>query len=50
LFEPFYTGKSKGTGLGLTSAQNIIHNHKGTIGVESSPGVGTEFQISFPVQ
>ncbi len=50
LFEPFYTSKSKGTGLGLTSAQNIIHNHKGTIGVESSPGVGTEFQISFPVQ
>ena len=47
LFEPFYTGKVKGTGLGLTSAQNIIHNHKGTIKVESVPKQGTEFVISF---
>jgi len=47
MFEPFYTGKAKGTGLGLTSAQNIIINHKGTIKVESTPLIGTEFIISF---
>lgn len=47
MFEPFYTGKAKGTGLGLTSAQNIIINHKGTIKVESVPDEGTEFIISF---
>lgn len=47
MFEPFFTGKAKGTGLGLTSAQNIIINHKGTIKAESIPGQGTEFLISF---
>lgn len=50
LFEPFYTGKAKGTGLGLTSAQNIILNHKGTIEVESVPGTGTEFVVSLELQ
>lgn len=46
LFEPFFTGKIKGTGLGLTSTQNIIHNHQGNILVESEVGKGTEFSIS----
>jgi len=46
LFEPFFTGKIKGTGLGLTSTQNIIHNHQGNIYVESELGKGTEFVIS----
>ncbi len=46
LFEPFFTGKIKGTGLGLTSTQNIIHNHQGTIQVKSTIGEGTEFLIS----
>lgn len=46
LFEPFFTGKIKGTGLGLTSTQNIIHNHNGHILVESTLGKGTEFLIS----
>jgi signal transduction histidine kinase len=46
LFEPFFTGKTKGTGLGLTSTQNIIHNHQGSIQVESEVGKGTEFLIS----
>ncbi|MDB5202277.1 MAG: hypothetical protein JWQ27_1686 [Ferruginibacter sp.] len=45
LFEPFFTNKDKGTGLGLTNTQNIILNHKGKIEVESSVGVGTCFTI-----
>ncbi|MFD2889478.1 hybrid sensor histidine kinase/response regulator [Chitinophaga cymbidii] len=49
LFDPFFTNKTKGTGLGLTSTQNIILNHKGAITVESSPGEGTLFTIILPV-
>lgn len=47
LFEPFYTSKANGTGLGLASTQNIILSHKGTISVESEPGNGSTFKISF---
>lgn len=46
LFEPYFTSKEKGNGLGLTNTQNIILNHKGTIKVESEPGVGTSFIIT----
>jgi signal transduction histidine kinase len=45
LFEPYFTGKSNGTGLGLTNSQNIIFNHKGTITVYSKPGLGATFII-----
>lgn len=45
LFEPFFTSKEKGTGLGLTNTQNIILNHKGSIDVQSEPGKGTTFTI-----
>lgn len=47
LFEAYYTTKPKGNGLGLTNTQNIILNHKGNIDVESKPGEGTKFIISF---
>ena len=50
LFEPYYTTKSKGNGLGLTNAQNIILNHKGSINVESRPGEGTTFIIKFNIE
>ena len=46
IFEPYYTGKSKGNGLGLTNTQNIILTHKGTIDVESELGKGTTFIIT----
>jgi signal transduction histidine kinase len=47
LFEPYFTTKNYGNGLGLANTQNIILNHKGTIYVESKPGVGTTFIIKF---
>ncbi|NLR79639.1 response regulator [Chitinophaga eiseniae] len=49
LFEPFFTSKTKGTGLGLTATQNIILQHQGTISVDSTLGEGTRFVISFPI-
>lgn len=49
LFDPFFTNKPKGTGLGLTSTQNIIMNHKGTVHVESELGVGSTFTIILPL-
>ncbi len=50
LFEPFYSSKPKGFGIGLTSAQNIIFNHKGTIQVNSKLGIGTQFIINLPTK
>ncbi len=47
LFEPYYSKKAKGTGLGLTNTENIIMSHKGNINVDSEPGKGTRFIISF---
>ncbi|MEP3091012.1 MAG: ATP-binding protein [Ekhidna sp.] len=49
LFEPFYTSKEEGTGLGLVTVQNIIQSHKGEIKAESEDGKGTTFKINFPV-
>ncbi|MEO5682398.1 MAG: CHASE3 domain-containing protein [Chitinophagaceae bacterium] len=46
LFEPYFTSKPKGNGLGLTNTQNIILNHRGTIQAESEKGKGTTFTIS----
>ena len=50
LFEPFITSKTNGTGLGLTNAQNIIMNHKGSINVESTLSKGSTFIIHLPFQ
>ncbi|KAA9042198.1 histidine kinase [Ginsengibacter hankyongi] len=47
LFEPYFTTKEKGKGLGLTNTQNIILAHDAHINVESEPGNGTSFTISF---
>jgi signal transduction histidine kinase len=45
IFEPYFTSKNEGNGLGLTNTQNIILNHKGKINVTSTPGFGTTFVI-----
>jgi signal transduction histidine kinase len=47
LFEPYFTTKEKGNGLGLANSQNIILAHKGSISAESEPGKGTVFTVSF---
>lgn len=50
LFDPYYTSKTKGMGLGLVNTQNIILSHKGDIEVSSELGKGTVFTIYFPVE
>jgi signal transduction histidine kinase len=45
LFDPYFTTKPKGNGLGLTNTQSIILNHNGRIKVYSKPGSGTLFSI-----
>ncbi|MEO8819646.1 MAG: ATP-binding protein [Ginsengibacter sp.] len=47
LFEPYFTTKEKGNGLGLANSHNIIISHKGSISAESEYGKGTSFTVSF---
>ena len=49
VFEPKFTTKSSGMGLGLAIIKNIIENYQGTITFESELNKGTEFIVSFPV-
>ena len=48
IFDPFYSTKSSGTGLGLAVSYGIINNHQGNIKVASRPGRGTRFTITLP--
>ena len=50
IFDPYYTTKQQGTGLGLSITHRIVEEHGGTIRVESSPGHGTRFVLSFPTE
>ena len=50
LFEPYYTSKRNGMGLGLASTMNIIQSHKGYIEVHSKPDKGTTFLVHLPLE
>lgn len=49
LFDPFYSNKKTGVGLGLTMAQSIIKEHHGQIDLESNSGKGSNFHITLPI-
>lgn len=51
IFDPFFTTKEigKGTGIGLTIVNNILHQHQAHLLLESQPGCGTRFRLFFPV-
>ena len=48
IFDPFYTTKTKGHGLGLSTCYSIISRHGGAIDVESEPGKGSKFTLYLP--
>jgi PAS domain S-box-containing protein len=48
IFDPFFSTKRRGSGLGLATSYAIVHKHDGYIGVVSTPGTGTTFSIFLP--
>jgi two-component system CheB/CheR fusion protein len=48
VFEPFFTTRSRGTGLGLPIAKRVVEAHGGRIGIETPPGGGTVVSLSLP--
>jgi CheY-like chemotaxis protein len=48
IFDPYFTTKKTGSGLGLATSYSIIKNHHGHLGVTSNPGQGTTFTIFLP--
>ena len=50
VFEPFYTTKSQGLGLGMPYAQKVIEQHRGTVCIESRPGAGTTIRVELPAE
>src|SRR5712664_176324 len=50
VFEPFYSGKPNGSGLGFTIAERIVGAHGGRIEIDSKPGRGTRVTLLFPLE
>ena len=49
IFDPYYTTKAEGSGIGLMIVQRIIQDHGGRIDVHSEPGMGTTFTVFLPL-
>jgi len=49
IFTPFFTTKSRGSGLGLATCQKIVGEHRGFMKVDSNPGEGTTFSVFLPM-
>ncbi|HEY3840571.1 MAG TPA: HAMP domain-containing sensor histidine kinase, partial [Bryobacteraceae bacterium] len=51
IFEPFFTthGETGGSGLGLATVRSIVNAHGGLIGLDSTPGQGSTFMVTFPL-
>jgi len=49
IFDPFYSTRDDGTGLGLTMVHRIVDEHDGHVEVKSTLGAGTSFIVSLPI-